>query len=119
MKPVLTFLITLLAAISSFGQKVQIGDLYYNLDEVSKTADVTYEKYRYPTDNYSNLTSITIPEKVLYKGDTYTITSIGEYAFSGCSGFTGSLIIPNFVDSIRNSVFKGYIKNRIVKIPCT
>ena len=43
------------------------------------------------------LTSLTIPNSV---------TSIGSYAFSGCSGLTGSLTIPNSVTTIGNSAFR-------------
>ncbi len=36
-----------------------------------------------------------------------SVTSIGEYAFYRCSGFNGNLIIPNSVESIGNSAFEG------------
>ena len=36
-----------------------------------------------------------------------SVTSIGNYAFSNCSGFTGSLTIPNSVTSIGESAFDG------------
>ena len=35
-----------------------------------------------------------------------SVTSIGNYAFYNCSGFTGSLTIPNAVTSIGNSAFR-------------
>ncbi|MDE6534583.1 MAG: leucine-rich repeat domain-containing protein, partial [Muribaculaceae bacterium] len=35
------------------------------------------------------------------------VTKIGDYAFSGCSGLTGSLTIPNSVTSIGNAAFNG------------
>jgi len=34
------------------------------------------------------------------------VTSIGDYAFSGCSGLTGTLTIPNSVTSIGNYAFQ-------------
>ena len=34
-----------------------------------------------------------------------SVTSIGEWAFSGCSGLTGELVIPNSVTSIRSGAF--------------
>jgi len=37
--------------------------------------------------------------------DGYTVTSIGDKAFYGCSGFTGSLTIPDSVTSIGNYAF--------------
>ncbi|MBP3739161.1 MAG: leucine-rich repeat protein [Muribaculaceae bacterium] len=36
-----------------------------------------------------------------------SVTCIGEWAFSNCSGFTGSLNIPNSVTSIGKSAFSG------------
>jgi BspA type Leucine rich repeat region (6 copies) len=51
-------------------------------------------------DNWQNLdTSL----KALAIGNT--VTSIGNYAFQGCGGFTGSLIIPDSVASIGNYAF--------------
>ena len=51
--------------------------------------------------HYSNEYSgnVVIPEFVTYKGTTYPVTSIGDYAFDGCSGLT-SVTIPNSVTSI-------------------
>ena len=51
----------------------------------------------------------------MFRGTAFTggliipnsVTSIGNSAFSGCSGFTGSLTIPNSVTSIGNSAFSG------------
>ena len=79
-------------------KRIQIGDLYYNLDEGSLTAEVTYKAYD-GTTNYQGLTSAEIPETVSYSGKTYSVTSIGSSAFSGCSGLT-SVTIPNSVTSV-------------------
>jgi len=48
---------------------------------------------------------IVLPESVQYGGVTYTVTSIGNYAFRGCSGLTGNLNIPNSVTLIATSAF--------------
>ncbi|MEG1640933.1 MAG: leucine-rich repeat protein, partial [Ruthenibacterium sp.] len=42
-----------------------------------------------------------LPETILGK----TVTHIGDSAFSGCSGFTGDLVIPNTVTSIAANAF--------------
>lgn len=48
--------------------------------------------------------ALTIPSTVTYNSTTYTVTGIGNSAFSGCSGLT-SVIIPNTVTSIGDNAF--------------
>ena len=45
-----------------------------------------------------------IPSTISYNGTTYSVTSIGEYAFMDCSNLT-SVTIPNSVTSIGNYAF--------------
>ena len=49
---------------------------------------------------------IVIPSTVTYKSKTLAVTSIGDSAFSGCSGLT-SVTIGNSVTSIGDSAFSG------------
>ena len=82
----------------------KIGDLYYNLDSSSLTAEVTYEKFS-DTSNYQNLTgAIGIPETVVYNGNTYYVTAIGNAAFLFCRNLT-NVEIPNPVTSIGDNAF--------------
>ena len=59
---------------------------------------------------------ITIPEKVTYDGATYSVTSIGSWAFYRCTGLT-SVTIPNSVTSIGESAFNGCTGLTSITIP--
>lgn len=78
---------------------VEVNGIYYHLDKNDKVAEVV----RNPND-YKG--SIVIPEKVDYENVTYTVTSIGEGAFSNSQDLT-SISIPNSVTSIKGSAFLG------------
>ena len=101
-----TKLFTLLLAVAaSIGtilawdyERVQIGDLYYNLDVAKKTAEVA--------KNNSANGDIVIPASVTYNSVTYSVTSIGNSAFSYCKKLT-SITIPNSVTSIGDYAFSG------------
>ncbi len=49
---------------------------------------------------------VVIPSSLEYNGTTYSVTSIGDSAFYGCSGLT-SITIPNSVTSIQFGAFYG------------
>ena len=88
---------------------VEINGIYYNLNECEKTAQVTEGP-----DEYSG--AVSIPETVSYNGKTYTVTSIGNEAFCGCSGLT-SVNIGNSVTCIGNEAFWGCSELTSVNIP--
>ena len=84
--------------------KVEIDGIWYNLDESTQQAEVTYKGDSYDefTDEYSG--SITIPTTVTHEGVIYNVTSIEGRAFSYCNSLT-SIIIPKGVTSIEEETF--------------
>ena len=118
-----TRIITLLLAVAaSIGtmfawdyERVQIGDLYYNLDATNQTAEVTSQNSSYPYWS-TTITTAIIPASVEYNSVTYTVTSIGNSAFYNCTGLT-SVTIPNSVTSIGNYAFQGCSSLTSVTIP--
>ena len=86
---------------------------YFNDDDTSVT--VTYTVLG-STNNYSGLTTANIPSSVTYNSITYSVTSIGQRAFYGCSGLT-SVTIPNSVTSFGDYAFSGCSGLTSVTIP--
>lgn len=103
-------------------QSAQVIDgIYYNLDNVNGTAEVT----SHPTNGYSE--DITVPATVTYNYRTYNVTSIGRDAFYNTTltsltlneGLTTikqyafrnaniPIAIPSTVNNISTWAFKGY-----------
>ena len=118
MRKILTFLCAALMSVGTmFADGTKIGDLYYNLDAVNRTAEVTYKSYEdYSYNEGWDITTANIPASVEYNSVTYSVTSIGDYAFRSCSGLT-SITIPNSVTSIGDGAFRGCTGLTSVTIP--
>lgn len=88
-------------------------------DEPLEPSDLTYIKISKTTVEVTSASSgyysgdIVIPETVEIDGVTYTVTSIGQKAFSKCVDMT-SIFIPNTVKKIGISAF--YSCNSLTKI---
>ena len=95
-------------------EHVQIGDLYYNLDAINQTAEVTYQEAY--GSSYTGLTTANIPASMAYNFVTYSVTRIGERAFCRCTDLT-SVTIPNSVTSIGHSAFESCSGLTSVTIP--
>ena len=100
--------LALLVTTTLWAYDFQSGDLYYDITSTSApyTVEVTSKSSSYPYNNGVTFTSAAIPETVTYIGTTYSVTSIGWGAFSGCSSLT-SVTIPNSVTSIGTAAFVG------------
>ena len=78
---------------------IEDGIAYYINDD-GKTVTVTFDY-----DYFYASGSLTILELVNHADKAYSVTAIDDNAFSGCSGFTGSLTVPNSVTTIGNEAF--------------
>ena len=108
LKSVLAVLGVLLS-LNAFAYDIEIDGIYYNVVKKTKQAEVTSGDSEYTGE-------VTIPASFEYDGVTYSVTIIGNQAFSYCSGLT-SITIPNSVTSIGNYAFDGCSGLTSITIP--
>ena len=96
----------MLLPIAAHAYDAKIDGIYYNFS--GDEAEVTYESYRDSYGHYesSYALNVVIPNSVNYNGKTYSVTSIGSYAFDHCSGVK-SVTIPESVIKIGGDAFRG------------
>ena len=100
----------------SWAAPVKIDGIWYNINQEAKAAEVTNKSGGTWEGENSYSGSITIPESVVYNGTTCSVTSIGSWAFSWCSGLT-SITIPNSVTYIGDEAFSGCSGLTSITIP--
>ena len=101
---------------ASLAYDCYVAGIYYNLDKAAGTATVTYYSRDLPSNSYAYTGNVVIPSTFNYDGITYSVTSIGSSAFSGCTGLT-SITIPSSVTSIGNGAFSGCTGLTSIEIP--
>ena len=105
MKKLFLVITALLCAANVWCARVEIGSLYYILDETNKTASVTRPLGKDAKEYY--IGEVSIPSSITYNSVTYTVTSVGNYAFEGAVNLT-SIEIPNTITDFSNvNVFDG------------
>ena len=117
MKSLVLAVMGLLCCMSVSAEDFAVDGIYYNItSQADNTVAVTYRGSHY--NSYSNEYSgeVKILESVTYNGETYSVTSIGEYAFANCSSLT-SVEIPNSVTSIGYLAFTSCSSLTSVEIP--
>ena len=92
-----TLILCVIFSISASAYDVVVDGIYYNFVSKAKIAEVTKGD-----NNYSG--SISIPSSIKVNDADYSVTRIGQSAFSYCSGLT-SVTIPNSMTSIEEGAF--------------
>ena len=105
-RPALLLILLLFSSFSALAYDCKVDNIYYNLNNEDKTASVTYMSSYAPINKDAYVGNIIIPESITYSGTTYSVTSIGDNAFSVCSSLT-TVTIPNSVTSIGDRAFSG------------
>ena len=111
---IITLLLTLMLPTVAVAYDFEVDGIYYSIKNGDAT--VTYQQYVdffYQSDYSDN---VTIPAAVTYNGTTYSVTSIGDHAFQGCTGLT-SITIPESVTSIGDNAYHGCSGLTSVSIP--
>ena len=112
MKHLFKFSLLLLASLlptTATAYDFEVDGIYYN----SYGTKATVTSCPYP-NKYTG--DVAIPASVTYGGTTYSVTTIGEWAFYNCSDLT-SIDIPNPVTSIGSYAFYGCSGLTSITIP--
>ena len=106
MKKTIKLFVTIICAsvisVSAFAYDCQVDGIYYNLNDDSFSATVTYKDHVYNSDAYSG--DVVIPSTISYNGKTYQVNVINVDAFANCRDLT-SIVIGDNVWLIRSSAF--------------
>ena len=112
MKKILFVLLMMVAStVSMVADDFEVDGIYYNLLNSGEVTVTNHTDYFFNDEgivepvitHYSG--DVVIPETVNYRGATYMVTRIDNWAFNGCTELT-SVVIPNSVTYISDSAFE-------------
>ena len=107
MKKLGILLLACITALNLWAERFKIGKLTFD------TATPTTIKL---IDADEDITKVFLSDTIGYKGNSYTLTYIGGYAFEGCKSLK-SVTIPNCVTSIGDRAFYKCTSLRSIIIP--
>lgn len=96
--------------------------LYFNIIDSAASVEVTYPNDTviptiYGWNGYTRpVGDLRIPSSVVYNNVTYSVMSVGQLAFNGCTGLT-SVVVGEGVTALGNSAFNGCSSLATVVIP--
>ena len=116
MKKLFLLLTLLLCTSMAWAHDVEVDGIYYNLNQTNKTAAVTFKGSSFESHDNDYPGEVVIPENFIYDGITYSVTSLGNNCFLGCTGLT-SITIPNSVTTLEDYCFSGCTGLTSITIP--
>ena len=93
---------------------LEMDGIYYDINSDETSVTVTNETGDSYAGSYSG--DVVIPSSVTHDGKNYSVTTIGDCAFRGCTSLT-SIAIPESVRFIEDQTFYGCSKLTSVTIP--
>lgn len=100
----------------AFAYDCEVDGIYYY--RIS-TTELEVANKVFSDQNRSAYTgAVTIPSTVTYNGRTFTVVSIGEYAFRDCTQLT-SVTIPSSVKTIKTAAFYNCTQIAAISIPAS
>ena len=114
LKSLLLLALMLTGSLAANAHDFEVDGFFYNIN--GNEATVTYKGTSYSQYSNEYTGNVVIPSSVTYNGSTYSVTSIGQGAFYGCSSLT-NVTIPNPVATIGTSAFGNCTGLKSVTIP--
>lgn len=85
-----------------------VNGIYYERNRDGASVTVTYKGASYDMYDDEYFGDVTIPSRVTYSGKSYTVRSISDYAFAGCTSVR-TVSIPHTISSVGKYTFANCI----------